>query len=71
MTTRAEARAFHLISAHMDVIAIIRSPALNADVHHEEHYGPCGIRNHDYADLSFDERVVEAVLEEVEGAEDT
>lgn len=58
--------AMHLTEVHKNSAAILNSPAENADEHWHEHFGPCGLRNHPYEVTSYDEREVEAVLEEAE-----
>lgn len=62
----AELLAFHAISKHCNIAAIHNSFSDNWDYHHEDHYGPGGIRNHPFDDRSFDEEKVEKVLEEGE-----
>jgi hypothetical protein len=61
-------RAFHLISAHADPMAICRSEADNDDQHDHEHTGPGTIRNHPRDWLGWDAAKIEAILEEAEAA---
>jgi len=57
---------FHLASVHkvanaFDLLAV----DLN-DVHQHDHFGPCGPRNHDVADRSYDEAEARAVVAEAD-----
>lgn len=54
----------HLASVHKLANAFELPAADLDDVHHHDHTGPCGIRNHDIADRSYDEAVARAVVEE-------
>lgn len=58
--------AMHLVGMHKNSAAIFNSAADNAVDHHHEHFGPCGIRNHPFTSLAYDDSEVEAVLEEAE-----
>ena len=63
---------FHLASVHkvanaFDLLAIDLD-----DIHQHDHSGPCGLRNHDVADRSYDEAVARAVAAEADdGAQET
>jgi hypothetical protein len=59
-------RAFHLISAHADPMAICRSPEDNRVQHEHEHDGPGTIRSHWKDWAGWDENMLERVLEEAE-----
>lgn len=48
------ANAFDLLAADLD------------DVHQHDHFGPCGLRNHDVADRSYDEAEARAVVAEAD-----
>ena len=61
--------AMHLIGRHKNLAAVYNSPADNGDAHDWDHHGPCGIRNHPFADRSYDAAEVEAALEEAEAEE--
>lgn len=62
--------AMHTIGVHCNAAAISeRSFAELRDQHEHEHFGPGGLRNHSYTDLSYDAATVEEVLEEAEGDE--
>lgn len=61
-----EALAFHVVDKHCNTAGIHNRYADNLAFHHHDHFGPCGIRNHQYLDLSFDEDKLEQALEEVE-----
>jgi hypothetical protein len=65
----AWALAMHCISAHCNVASVHNSWTDNVEFHWGEHAKAGGIRDHHYADLSFDEEKIEAILEEAE-AED-
>lgn len=67
----AEEMAFHLVGVHCDVVAITRPLEDNIAEHWREHFGVGGIRNHDWNTFTHDSHVMEAILEEVEGVEDT
>lgn len=58
--------AMHLVGVHKNSAAILNGPLDNIDGHHHDHFGPCGLRNHPYEDVSYDENEVEAVLEEAD-----
>jgi hypothetical protein len=64
-----EALAFHCISAHCNAAALENTPEENLQIHLDEHFESCGIRNHDWASLHYDERKIEIVLEEAEEAD--
>lgn len=59
-------RAFHLISEHIDPMAVCRGPAENIEQHWHEHRGPGTIRDHNPVSVAWDEDKLEAVLEECE-----
>ena len=61
-----EALAFHVVDKHCNSAGIHNSYADNLDFHRHDHFGPCGLRNHLYQDLSFDEESLEKALEEAE-----
>jgi hypothetical protein len=63
---RAYELAMHLTGVHKNSVAILNDAAENEDQHYDEHFGPGGLRDHPYHDLSYDENEVEAVLEEAE-----
>lgn len=67
--TSAEAYdlAMHLIARHKNAAAVHSTAEVNFDVHHKDHVGPGGIRNHPYHDHSYRPAEVEEVLEEAEG----
>lgn len=67
---RAYLLAMHCISAHCNIAAVHSSWKDNFEYHWAEHTGPGGIRNHHYADLSFDKEKIEEVLGEAEQEED-
>lgn len=56
--------ALHNASVHCNGAALCHTNAEAEDYHHHEHYGPGGIRNHDYADHSWDiEKVIHVILD--------
>jgi hypothetical protein len=68
MLTSAEAYdlAMHLIGVHRNAAAGHSTPEDNADCHWHEHFGPGGIRDHEYARRWYDPEQVEETLEEAE-----
>lgn len=59
--------ALHQVSAHCNGAALCHTPAESEDAHHHEHYGPGGIRNHDYDDHSWDtEEVIHVIIDSAE-----
>lgn len=52
----------HQTSVHCNGAALTHTPADAEDLHHHEHYGPGGLRNHDYADRSWDPEKIATVL---------
>lgn len=58
--------AHHLAAVHKNAAAPGNSFAENLNGHYHEHYGPGGLRHHNYADLSFDETALLEVLGEAE-----
>jgi hypothetical protein len=52
----------HQTSVHCNGAALGHRPDEAEEAHHHEHYGPGGIRNHDYADRSWDPEQIATVL---------
>jgi hypothetical protein len=49
----ARVLAMHLVDLHRNEAALGNDAATNIDLHHWEHHGPGGLRNHRYTDLSY------------------
>lgn len=64
-----EPLAFHVVSEHCNTSGLENTPEDNLQFHLDEHFEPCGIRNHDWTSLHYDERKLEITLEEVEEVE--
>jgi hypothetical protein len=64
-----EPLAFHIISEHANLAAMDNTPEDNLQYHLDDHFGPCGIRNHDWTSFHYDEDKLEIALEEAEEAE--
>lgn len=59
--------ALHQVSVHCNGAALCHTRAESEDAHHHEHYGPGGIRNHDYGDHSWDiDKVIHVILDSAE-----
>lgn len=56
----------HLASVHKLANAFDLPAADLDDIHQHDHVGPCGIRNHDVADRSYDEATARAVIAETQ-----
>lgn len=56
----------HLASMHANASAFTLPAADLDDVHRHDHFGPCGLRNHDFADRTYDEAKARAVVAELE-----
>lgn len=52
----------HQVSVHCNGAALGHTPDEAEEAHHHEHYGPGGLRNHDYADRSWDPEKIATVL---------
>ena len=61
---------FHIIAVHCNVAAFEMTGegaiAELVEFHHDDHFGPCGLRHHPYGELSWTAEKLEAVLEEAE-----
>jgi hypothetical protein len=60
----------HLASVHKLANAFALTAADAADAHQHDHFGPCGLRNHDIADRSYDEAEARAVVAEADDGPD-
>lgn len=57
----------HNLAVHCNGAALGHPAEEAADYHHHEHYGPGGLRNHDYDDHSWDiERAIRIIIESAE-----
>jgi hypothetical protein len=43
----------HIVSVHANLVPIDTPMTELEAYHHQEHYGPCGIRNHPFDDRTF------------------
>jgi hypothetical protein len=57
---------FHLASVHKVANAFDLLAADLDDIHQHDHFGPCGLRNHDITDRSYDEAEARAVVAEAD-----
>jgi hypothetical protein len=58
--------ALHLVGTHCNAAAIANGQGENQELHEYDHFGPCGLRNHPFWSLAWDEQKIEHVLEEAE-----
>lgn len=59
--------ALHQVSVHCNGAALGHTREESEDAHHHEHYGPGGIRHHDFDDHSWDiEKVAHVIIDSAE-----
>lgn len=59
----------HVLSVHANLAALRLTDREVKQHHHEEHFGPCGLRNHDYTDRTWSPEQARQRLDEDDDAE--